>query len=74
MLGDGLVVSVGNTLWACELSKKATLVLRTLAGGYVFSEVAGKPECESCNDWGERVWLSGPCVLCNLYSVISSQI
>lgn len=47
LLGDGMVLSVGNNLWACELCKKFTLVLRTQAGGYVFSEVAGKPECKA---------------------------
>lgn len=47
--GTGMVVSVGNNLWTCELHRKSTLVLRTQTGSYVFNEVAGKPECE-CSD------------------------
>lgn len=45
--GSGLTLSVGNSLWGCELQKKATLVLRTQSGCYVFSEVAGKADCKA---------------------------
>lgn len=45
--GTGMVVSVGNNLWTCELHRKSTLVLRTQTGSYVFNEVAGKPECKA---------------------------
>lgn len=71
MFGSGLTLSVGNSLWACELQKKATLVLRTQSGCYVFSEVAGKPDCE-CADpgWdgmesnGKDMVVLDLCVLC----------
>ncbi|KAK8401154.1 hypothetical protein O3P69_002725 [Scylla paramamosain] len=43
----GLVVSVGNNLWTCELQRKSTLVLRAQTGSYIFNEVAGKPECKA---------------------------
>ncbi|KAK4292654.1 hypothetical protein Pmani_034598 [Petrolisthes manimaculis] len=47
MIGEGLTMSVGNDLWRCDLCSKATLVLKTLQGVYIFKETFGKQDCSA---------------------------